>query len=85
MPQNVTVLVLLITYAVDCGTPPNIDNGSPDVSSTLFGAVATYMCDEGYQLATPANQTTCLSSGNWSNEIILCEAGIVLLLPGMQW
>ena len=51
--------------SVDCGNPPDLDNGSPDFISTEFGEVATYTCDEGYQLATLASQRTCLSNGAW--------------------
>lgn len=65
----------ICTCTVDCGTPPGIENGSPNFTSTVVGAVATYRCDDGYRLATPRNQMICLESGAWSNETIQCEAG----------
>ena len=65
------------TPPVDCGTPPDLDNGTPDFSATVLGAIATYTCDEGYRLATTVNQRICMKSGGWSEEDIQCEAGNV--------
>ena len=71
--------ILYLSTVVDCSSPPLLDNGEAVFNSTVFGAVATYSCDEGYQLATPANQQTCLNSGDWSKEVIRCEAGRALI------
>ena len=69
-------------HAVDCGTPPGIDNGSVQSSSTVFGGVANYTCDTGYRLASGDSQRICMSNGEWSNEDIKCQTqpGIVYTL-----
>ena len=59
---------------MDCGPPPEIDNGNVTFDSTLFGSVATYECDEDYFFDDGIKTTrTCLESGEWSNEDILCS------------
>ena len=42
-------------------------------SGTTFGSVVTYECNENYQFAgEDMKQRTCLASGIWSNEEIIC-------------
>ena len=53
---------------VDCGSPPNITNGSPGTPDmTTFGGNVTYNCDNGYDLSGTAT-VSCLSSGSWSTR-----------------
>ena len=59
---------------MDCGLPPELDNGRVDYNSTLFGSVATYECNEDYFFDDGIKPTrTCLESGHWSNEDLLCS------------
>ena len=59
---------------MDCGPPPELDNGNVTFDSTLFGSVATYECDEDYFFDDGIKMTrTCLESGEWSNEDLQCS------------
>ena len=69
------VCVLSCYTVVDCGPPPELDNGNVTFSSTLVDSVATYECDEDYFFDDDGTKTTrtCLDSGEWSNEDLLCS------------
>ncbi|XP_052804622.1 sushi, von Willebrand factor type A, EGF and pentraxin domain-containing protein 1-like [Mya arenaria] len=49
----------------DCGSPSQPTNGNATSSSTLFGSVVTYTCNEGYTQAG-ATSATCQEDENWS-------------------
>ncbi len=55
--------------AVDCGSPPTIDNGSPAgaPTSTTPGGTVIYTCDTGYEVSTGVSiaMATCMASGTW--------------------
>ena len=61
---------------VDCGDPPEVENGEIISISTrtTVDSVVTYKCSDGYQFQEGYNMSrTCLASGNWSEENILCS------------
>ena len=61
----------------DCGDPPEIENGL--ISYISFNATTTtvtYECADGYYFQEGVEYSTsrtCLTSGNWSEENILCS------------
>ena len=59
-------------FFTDCGTPSS-DNSHLSVSfmSTLFTAVLTYYCDEGYSLRGLETRT-CEATGEWTGEEPTC-------------
>ncbi|XP_060554931.1 sushi, von Willebrand factor type A, EGF and pentraxin domain-containing protein 1-like isoform X2 [Ruditapes philippinarum] len=65
--------------AKDCGIVPTISNGRytlEDEGVTTFGAMATVICDEGYE--SDSNAITCLENGQWSSVICTVkDCGIV--------
>ena len=75
-------LVSHMLHAVECGTPPDLDNGIVQASSTVFGGVANYMCNTGYRLESNDSQRICMGNGKWSNEDIECQTqpGIIFTL-----
>ena len=71
---QVCILCLYTLLSYSCGPPPELDNGNMTFDSTLFGSVATYECDEDYFFDDGTQTTrTCLESGEWSNENLLCS------------
>ena len=59
---------------MDCGPPPELDNGNVTFDSTLFDSVATYECDEDYFFDDRTKTTrTCDENGDWSNADLLCS------------
>lgn len=59
------------TVVNDCGLPPDPLHGSVSLTSTTVGAVATYSCATGYQLAGTAKRT-CQADGTWSASAPTC-------------
>ncbi len=60
-----------ICTSVDCGSLDAPANGSIDLPSTGFSAVATYTCDEGHLLAGDTTRT-CQMSGMWDGAEPTC-------------
>lgn len=59
---------------VDCGSPGTAPrNGTLDVTSTTYGASATYTCDAGYILDGAATRT-CRANGSWSGSRPSCAS-----------
>ena len=56
----------MVNLFPDCGVPPAINNGEVNFWPTTFEAVATYGCDDGYELVG-MSQRTCDASGAWSD------------------
>ncbi|XP_064402820.1 sushi, von Willebrand factor type A, EGF and pentraxin domain-containing protein 1-like isoform X2 [Halichondria panicea] len=60
---------MLLTYVVDCGSPPSIFNASPGTSTpgTTLGGMVTYTCDAGYEVSTGVTtaMATCMANGMW--------------------
>ena len=60
----------------DCGQPASIAGGNVDFNLTLNGSIATYTCNEGYNLTGPEVRT-CLTDvtqipGTWSDSPPIC-------------
>ncbi|XP_053380812.1 uncharacterized protein LOC123562034 [Mercenaria mercenaria] len=60
--------------AVDCGMPPGVPNGKQTFRKTTYNSVAVYQCKPGYRLVAELDVRTCLASGLWSPNIIMCVA-----------
>ena len=62
-----------IQHSADCGTLHDPTNGKVDTSmGTCLESLATYTCDEGYELSH-TGERVCLSSGQWSGTAPTCE------------
>ncbi|OCT82976.1 hypothetical protein XELAEV_18025511mg [Xenopus laevis] len=58
-----------------CGHPGDIPNGSFELNGEnefVFGAIAEYFCDSGYQMVSKLTTRTCTANG-WSNFLPNCE------------
>ena len=67
---------------MDCGDPPTLENGIISISNQ---SVAVYECDKDYDLQDGIALRTCLTSGNWSNEDILCTRSESIYSLYIQW
>ena len=61
--------------AVDCGNLSGVVNGMVETVATIFGSVANYSCDNGYELVGPSTRT-CQANGSWSDIDPLCKGKI---------
>ena len=57
-----------------CPPPPQIDHGKFLLQGQSFGAMATYECDEGYELPRKYSERQCLLNKNWSGYSPLCRS-----------
>ena len=71
----VDMLPVLIDTGLDCGNPPELENGRISNLSitTMYNSTVSYECKDGYYFHNNDTSRTCLSSGNWSDENILCS------------
>ena len=56
---------------VDCNRPTESAHGHLGLSTTTFGSVATYSCDNGYCLSGQS-MTICQADGTWSGSTPTC-------------
>ncbi|GFN75658.1 sushi, von Willebrand factor type a, egf and pentraxin domain-containing protein 1-like, partial [Plakobranchus ocellatus] len=56
---------------VDCGDPPAIVFATILPSTTTYGAIAHYQCNEGTR-AVFGNSKTCSGNGSWSDDFVEC-------------
>ena len=77
----VALLVTTVTFysitVIDCGPPSMVTPGGVVVSTTTFGSIATYQCDQGYVL-NPSDEAsrmrTCQDDGSWFGPDPACES-----------
>ncbi|CAI7999234.1 hypothetical protein GBAR_LOCUS2661 [Geodia barretti] len=64
---------------VDCGYPPEIENGGISNLSitTPYNSTISYECNDSHHFHNNDTSRTCLSSGNWSDENIFCKENSV--------
>ena len=65
-------VVSLLFAAVSCGTLTNPANGQVSYNAGMFGQIATYSCDLGYNLVGDSNRT-CQATGVWSGSTPTCH------------
>ena len=70
-----SVLSFLLSSVVDCGSLSHPTNGLVMFSMSTFGAMATYMCDEGFNLIGNSTQL-CLANGSWEGTVPTCQSKI---------
>lgn len=58
---------------VDCGKPPDIGNGTVEVTATTYGSVATYDCFFGFVIEGSTEQH-CDAYGLWNGTVPRCLA-----------
>ena len=57
----------------DCEFPAALADGTISAPVTTWNAVATYECNQGYDLDGTATRT-CQHGGQWSGEAATCES-----------
>ncbi len=77
--KNLYNLTSLIVTVVNCGDPPNIDNGSRTFTLTTFGETATYTCDGIFVLSGTAI-LTCNGDGSWGDPPTCSRKTEILIL-----
>ena len=70
---NTTGTFMTSFLFLDCGPPPDVDNGTAYYTSMTEGATAQYECDSGYRIVGSA-LVTCLPTGKWTQEPV-CAGG----------
>ncbi|ESO92235.1 hypothetical protein LOTGIDRAFT_233236 [Lottia gigantea] len=65
---------ILVCQAKDCGPPPEgtLSTGTVNGDST-FPNNATYTCDEGNERLSGKTVISCLASGRWETDILVCQ------------
>ena len=58
---------------VVCPGLMNPDNGQVELSDMVFGSIATYSCDTGYNLNGSVTRM-CMADGQWSGENPACQS-----------
>ena len=61
---------------VDCGGLSNPENGAITMSGTTYNSVATYSCNDGYNLVGDITRT-CQANATWSGRDPSCESTII--------
>ena len=79
MSKSVIIASLLLSIpllftpsVVDCGGLSSPQNGQVILTNTTFGSIATYQCDDGFNLIGDM-QRMCQSNGEWSGNEPTCE------------
>ena len=57
---------------VDCGFIGTLDNGVIRSDSQIYQSVATYLCNNGYELVG-SSENVCTENGSWSSSSPLCR------------
>ena len=63
--------ICILILVVECASLPNPANGVVTVTGLTPGSVATYICDDSYQLIG-GDTRTCNSNGLWTNLEPFC-------------
>ena len=58
--------------AIDCGESPDIPKTSKNGDGTTFGSTVTYSCDQGYEVGSGSNTSTCDGSKQWFPNTFTC-------------
>ena len=65
--------LLFVLLVVDCFNLTNPTNGQVSLDMTIYEAVASYSCNEGFILMGPTART-CQSNGNWTDNAPVCQS-----------
>ncbi|XP_067662480.1 sushi, von Willebrand factor type A, EGF and pentraxin domain-containing protein 1-like [Haliotis asinina] len=57
----------------NCGAPPTVVDATVSAPSNLFGATATYKCNQGFTWRSGSLTITCLSNQKWSTPNLKCS------------
>lgn len=64
-----------LVVIADCGSLVDPHNGVVELSSgTLEGSIATYTCDQGYNITSGDHSRTCQANEVWSGTEPICES-----------
>ena len=66
------LLFFLLLVVVPCRALPDPLNGTVMWDGLTPGSVATYSCDEGFEL-NGVRTRTCQNDGTWSDDAPTCE------------
>ena len=67
------VMLWYIFPVVDCMNLTDPSNGRVSLTTTIYGSVAAYTCEEGYMLMGSAMRQ-CMANGNWSQQEPVCRS-----------
>ena len=70
--QHTHSFIVYVYAVVDCGMLPSISNGEVSQLSTTVGSVATYSCNDGFDLVGQSSRS-CLASKRWSGSPPTCQ------------
>lgn len=67
--------IIYLFLEKSCGSLPNPRNGAVSVTGTVFGDVATYSCNGGYEVMGVINRT-CDENGLWTGTEPVCAGKV---------
>ena len=62
---------------VDCGALMAPTNGDVAAMATTFGSIATYFCNDGFDLVGGDSSRSCQADGTWSGNAPMCVPDVV--------
>ena len=72
-------MLAICNTVVDCLNLTAPSNGQVSLTTTTFGSVAMYTCEEGY-LVMGSAMRQCQANGNWSEEEPTCESKLLAMV-----
>ncbi len=66
-----SVIHLSCLSEIDCGRPPTVTNARASYNSTQLWAIATYSCNDGYEMEGQ-NTTQCTNNSIWASTLPAC-------------
>ena len=70
--QSGSFAIYEFTLAVQCPALSDPENGAVSITGTGVGDIATYTCNDGFELSG-SDTRTCESDGEWSGSAPTCE------------
>ena len=63
---------MFVLLGINCGDPGSVNNGMVNSNGTYVTSIATFECDDGYDLIGD-RQRVCQLDGTWSNMVPECR------------
>ena len=71
--MSCVLLIAGIFFALDCLNLTSPSNGQVSLTAATPGSVATYTCDNGYEVVG-ASVRECQANGSWSEDEPVCDS-----------
>ena len=78
-----SVFDVIFSITVECQALLNPPNGRVTTTGIILGSIAIYNCDFGYSAVGNITRV-CLSNGNWSGSVPICQGMLIVLILGFS-